>query len=166
MGWEWMFFTMILKLLNGHQVGFKMSFETLLGRVRGRFWTPNKDPLAYIQPNSPRAEEDTGDTCISIDPLGENGTPIKTEIKKEAGNIFVLPKNQTDLMKADDKKVSVSNLNLSEPEKTEAKSNHLPLDAKLLPIPTKVAESSLNEGMYYITVLKLQIRTNTISITS
>ena len=162
MGWGLMFFTMISKLLNGHQVGFKMPCETLLGR----FWKLNKDPLAYIQPNSPRPEEDTGDTCIGIDPLGENGTPIKTEIKKEADNIFVLPKNQTGLMKADDKKVSVSNLNLSEPEKTEAKSNHLPLDAKLLPIPTKVAESSLNEGMYYITVLKLQIRTNTISITS
>ena len=93
---------------------------------------PKKDPLAYIQPDSPRAEEHLDD---SIGLSGDTGAPIKAEIKNETDDLFVLPKSTTDL-KEDNKK--------SETEKSEVE--HLPLDAKLLPIPTIAAESSLNEG--------------------
>ena len=99
--------------------------------------------MAFIQPNSPRPEENFGD---DIDLSGEIGTDIKTEIKKEAEDLFALSKNQVGLKKLDEK--SVLDLKSSETEKSDSVQavQHLPLDAKLLPIPAIVAESSLNEG--------------------
>lgn len=91
-----------------------------------------KDPLAYIQPDSPRAEENLDD---SIGQSGYTGAPIKSEIKNETDDLYVLPKNATDFKENNRK---------SETEKSEVE--HLPLDSKLLPIPTIAAESSLNEG--------------------
>ena len=91
-----------------------------------------KDPLAYIQPDSPRAEENLTD---SIGRSGDSGTPIKAEIKNESDDLFVLPKTATD-SKDENEKI----------ENEESEVGHLPLDSKLLPIPTIAAESSLNEG--------------------
>ena len=106
-------------------------------------WELEKDPLAFIQPNSPRPEENLGD---DIDLSGETGTDVTTEIKTEAENLFALSKHQVDLKELDDK--SVPDLKSSETEKSDSVHavQHLPLDAKLLPIPAIVAESSLNEG--------------------
>ena len=108
-------------------------------------WKLEKDPLAFIQPNSPRPEENLGD---DIDLSGDIGSAadIKTEIKKEAEDLLALSKHQVDLKEMDDK--SVPDLKSSETEKSDSVQavQHLPLDAKLLPIPAIVAESSLNEG--------------------
>ena len=71
----------------------------------------------------------------SIGQSGDTGAPIKAEIKNETDDLFVLPKNATDL-KENNKK--------SDTEKSDVE--HLPLDSKLLPIPTISTESSLNEG--------------------
>ena len=96
------------------------------------FWKQEKDPLAYIQPDSPRGEDDL---CDGIGRSGDSGTPIQVEIKNESDDLFVLPKTATDL-KDDNEKT----------ETEESEVGHLPLDSKLLPIPTIAAESSLNEG--------------------
>ena len=108
-----------------------MSLETLL-LIGWNIFKTKKDPLAYIQPDSPRAEDDL---CDGIGRSGDSSTPIKAEIKNESDDLFVLPKSATDLKDENEK---------SETEKSEV--GHLPLDSKLLPIPTIAAESSLNEG--------------------